>query len=337
MEMIAGRTHHAIPIGDPSAVGEARRHATRLAGELDWGEVDTSRAALVVTELASNLLKHAQRGRLLLASNRASNELEVITLDQGPGIADPARCMGDGYSTGSSPGSGLGAVKRLSQSFDLHSSVPQGTVAVARLRPASVPLLPKGRIEVGALCLPAPSESVSGDAWCACFDGARAALSVADGLGHGPDAQEAALAAMAVFGRQPFTDLRNTLREAHGVLRVTRGAAVTCLILDADEADLRIAGVGNVLARVISGVYDRTLMVQSGTLGVQIRGLDEVRLPWPEHAIVVVHTDGIESRWKPELLLPVLGRDPALAAGLLMRDHCRGRDDATVVVLRRNN
>jgi hypothetical protein len=91
------------------------------------------------------------------------------------------------------------------------------------------------------------------------------------------------------------------------------------------------------MARLVSGISDRTILTQHGTAGVAVRSVEETQTPWPEHALLVVFSDGIESRWPPELLAPVLGRDPSLAAALLVRDHCRGRDDATVAVLRRKD
>jgi len=111
------------------------------------------------------------------------------------------------------------------------------------------------------------------------------------------------------------------------------------MLLQADAAAgvVRSAGAGNVMARLVSGVSDRTLLCQHGTAGLTIRTPEEVSTPWPHHALLMVFSDGIESRWKPDALAPLLSRDPALAAALLMRDHCRGRDDATVAVLRRKD
>jgi anti-sigma regulatory factor (Ser/Thr protein kinase) len=338
VEVIAGPVHRAFPIGDASRIGEVRRHAAMLADEMGWGDVDSGRLALVVTELATNLLRHAQQGRLLVAARPAAGEVELISIDEGPGVANLDRCMVDGFSTGGSPGTGLGAVRRLAQDFDIHSSVPEGTVAVARVRRNAVPTPRSGdELRVAGICLPAPGETACGDAWSACLDGRRAAVMVADGLGHGPDAARASDAAMQSFQEEPFADLRQGLERAHTELRTTRGAAVCSLRLDAEADSVRGVGAGNVIARVVSGAHDRSMLTQHGTVGVQIRRVEEVATPWPLHALVVVHTDGIESRWSRKLLLPVLGRDPALVAAILMRDHCRGRDDATVVVLRRKD
>ena len=160
-------------------------------------------------------------------------------------------------------------------------------------------------------------------------------MMVADGLGHGPDAAEAAEAALGVFAEDPLAGPRALLDRTHAQLRSTRGAAVMLLHADTVAGSVRSAGAGNVVGRLVSGTSDRTILTQNGTAGVTVRTAEEVRNEWPPHALLVVCSDGIETRWRPELLAPVLGRDPTLAAALLVRDHCRGRDDATVAVVRR--
>lgn len=334
--MIFGTFHAVFPMGDPSRVGEARRHAAQLADECDLGEVEAGRLAIVVTELATNLVRHATRGRLWMSCRRARREVEVIAVDEGPGIPDVERSLGDGFSTGGTPGTGLGAVRRLAQHFDLYTHVPEGTVIVARVRAAGVPEHDAAAC-AGAVSLAAPGETVCGDGWGFALSGDRAAVMVADGLGHGPDAAEASEAALRAFADGPLAGPRQLLQHTHQSLRRTRGAAVMVLDADAGTGTIRSAGAGNVMARLVSGVTDRTLLGQHGTAGITIRTPEEATIPWPPHAMLVVYSDGIESRWKAETLGPLLGRDPTLAAAVLARDHCRGRDDATVAVLRRKD
>jgi anti-sigma regulatory factor (Ser/Thr protein kinase) len=335
--MILGRFHALFPIEDASRVGEARRHAATLADECGLDEVEAGQLAIAVTELATNLVRHAKNGRMLITARPERREVEVIGIDDGPGIADVDRSMGDGYSTGGSPGTGLGALRRLTRDFDLHSQVPEGTVSVARVRGAAGQAPDDAAFSVGAISIAVRGERVCGDSWGFAMEGNRAALMVADGLGHGPDAAEASQAAIAVFAENPLGDLRQLLQETHARLRSTRGAAVMVLHADVGAGTIRSVGAGNVMGRLVSGVSDRAILCQHGTAGVTIRTPEETSTPWPPHALLVVFSDGIESRWKPEPLMPVLGRDPALAAGLLVRDHCRGRDDATVAVLRRKD
>jgi len=334
--MILGAFHAAFPMEDASRVGEARRHGAQLAHECGLDDVAAGRLALVVTELATNLVRHADRGRLLLSARPGGSVVEIIAIDEGPGIADIERSLGDGFSTGGTPGTGLGAVRRLARQFDLHSSAPGGTVIVARVGADDGPE-PAHAVCTGAVSLSAPGERVCGDGWGFALQGDVAAMVVADGLGHGPDAAEAAAAALEAFAEDPLASPRVLLERTHRRLRSTRGAAVMLLQADAAAGVVRCAGAGNVVGRIVSGVTDRTLLSQHGTAGVTIRTPEETTLPWPEHALLVVCSDGIETRWKADAIAPVLGRDPALAAALLMRDHCRGRDDATVAVLRRKN
>lgn len=347
--MSSGFQHAAFPMEDASRVGEARRHAVQLAHECGFDDVEAGRVAIVVTELANNLVRHARQGCLWIAGRTRPCGVEVVAVDRGPGIVDVARALGDGYSTGGTPGTGLGAVRRLSQEFDMHSVPGQGTVTVARLRPATArPTFGdpshdlshepsrEPSLRVAALALTAPGETLCGDGWAFATDGERVSAIVADGLGHGPDAHEAASKALETFGRDPFAAPRRLITDIHAALRSTRGAAVTVAQADASQQSVRSSGVGNVVARLVSGTTDRTLLGQHGTAGVTIRTPDETVTPWPQHALLVMCSDGIESRWKAEGLMPVLGHDPSIVAALLARDHCRGRDDATVLVLRRN-
>lgn len=330
----AGTPHALFPMGDASRVGEARRHAAELAAQAGLDDTSAGRLALVVTELGNNLVRHARGGRLLIAARRQGQpEIEVLALDDGPGIADTARALADGFSTAGTPGTGLGAVRRLASDFDLHSEPGVGTVLLARVRPEGL----RGPVQAlrwGAVALCAPGETACGDAWALAQDGQRAAVLLADGLGHGRYAAEAAQAAVEQFARAPFAPLPEQLERMHAALRVTRGAAASLLLLEPEQ--LQLAGVGNIATRLLSGTYDKSLLTQHGTLGVQARKFDTLRVDWPAHAVAVLHSDGVQSRWPGTALAPLLGRDPALMAAWLVRGHLRGRDDATVVVLQRS-
>ncbi|MDQ7988543.1 MAG: ATP-binding protein/SpoIIE family protein phosphatase [Candidatus Dactylopiibacterium sp.] len=337
MEVILGTHHVVFPVEESSRIGEARRHAVRLAQTLGFDETRVGRVALVVTELGTNLLKHAREGQLLIAARQhASAGIEILSVDRGPGMRDVAQSLRDGYSTAGSPGTGLGAISRLADDFDLHSSETDGTLIVARLH-GEAPAPGRPAFASGVIAVCAPGETVCGDGWGIALDGSRAALLVADGLGHGPDAHEAAQAAVGVFAAAPFGGLREALETAHVRLRMTRGAALSTVIVDGQGGSIQSAGAGNVLVRLVSGTSDRTLLSQHGTVGVQIRHVEVIQSEWPEHASVIMHSDGLLTRWPGSAIRALLGRDPSLTAALLWRDYSRKRDDVTVAVLRRRN
>jgi hypothetical protein len=160
---------------------------------------------------------------------------------------------------------------------------------------------------------------------------------VADGLGHGPQAAEASQAATAIFGVDPLAPPSQVLGRVHLGLKATRGAAVALAQIDLAGEAIVFAGVGNVTARLISGVQDRTLVCQNGTAGMQIRTVQDVRHPWTAHSLLVMHSDGIASRWSLAEAPELLQHHPAVIAAWLMRDHRRHRDDATAVVIRRRH
>src|SRR6476661_2431078 len=127
----------AIAVTDTSQVGEARRQVRQAAADADFNETDRETAALITTELATNLARHAQQGEIhVRCVNGADNRwLEIMALDRGPGMSNVARCLEDGFSTAGTAGQGLGATRRLSTEFDIHSNQPAGTIVLARVNP----------------------------------------------------------------------------------------------------------------------------------------------------------------------------------------------------------
>jgi anti-sigma regulatory factor (Ser/Thr protein kinase) len=331
--------HLDVHVTEPSQVGAARRAALRLCLNHGFDEATCGRVALLVTELGTNLARHATRGRLLICCRPTDEgaQLEILSIDSGPGMADVARCLRDGYSSGNTPGTGFGAVQRLSTDFSVYSVAGKGTVILSRVWVPSSRAkagLPPSRFAHAGICLAAPGEVVSGDAWEISVVGDKARIAVADGLGHGPDAAAAAEMAMAAF-RESTGSPAAMLEQAHPRMRATRGAAVAMADLDATAGTLRFAGAGNIAGRMISGVEDRSLMSQHGTVGVQIRKIQDVDYAWSPHALIVLHSDGLTSRWSLGEAPGLIQCDPAVVAGWLVREHTRGRDDVTVVVVSR--
>ena len=160
---------------------------------------------------------------------------------------------------------------------------------------------------------------------------------VADGLGHGERAAEASRAATAVFRTDPFSMPSQLLGRVHLGLKGTRGAAVSIARIDLEEETITFCGVGNVAGRIVSGLQDRTLVSQNGTAGVQIRSVQDMRQAWTAHTMLVMHSDGIAGRWNLDEAPGLLQHHPVLVAAWLIRGHCRGRDDVTVVVVRQRS
>ncbi|HEX3475946.1 MAG TPA: ATP-binding protein, partial [Kofleriaceae bacterium] len=174
-------------------VGAVRRRLVGLAGEAGLDETRAGDAALIATELASNVLKHARHGGALVGQARAGDRrgVAIAAWDRGPGMNLEA-CLRDGMSTAGTRGAGLGAARRLATRFDAFTPPGGGSVVTATVLPPGPP--PGARFAIGGVCVPYPGLTVCGDAWDAHVDGDRATLIACDGLGHGDGAAAAAAA-----------------------------------------------------------------------------------------------------------------------------------------------
>jgi anti-sigma regulatory factor (Ser/Thr protein kinase) len=325
-----------VPVAEKSQVGEARRAAVRVAEEAGLSETDCGKVAIVITELANNLARYAREGRLFvqaLPTIGGPTAIEIVSVDRGPGMADVDRCLEDGFSTGGTPGNGLGAVRRLSVEFDIDSGLEVGTVIVSRVGSSPVAGT-RRRFQWAAASVPAPRETVCGDTWRVDQREDEIRVMIADGLGHGPLAHEAAEAAGAAFDDAPSGGPKGFLQTAHPKLRSTRGAAVAAGWASASAGTFAYAGVGNIAGTLLTATERRGLVSQNGTLGAQIRTVHQQEYPWPAGWLLVMHSDGIQSRWTLDHRPGLFPRHPAVIAAVLLRDFARGPDDATVLVVR---
>lgn len=329
-----------IPVGDLSRVGEARRAAEVIARACGLDEKARGAVALIVTEAATNLARHARDGIMLLRDTTACGlaGLEMVAVDSGPGMNDLTRFFADGYSTGGTAGAGLGAMRRQAHELDVYSVPGQGTVVVARVF-AREPHRDDDRhalLNVGAVCVPLDGEAACGDGWAVKQDNDRAIILLVDGLGHGPNAAEAADVAINNFKAISERSPMEIVRALHEALRATRGAAVAVAEVQRDpknkRVDVRLCGVGNTVSALVGPEgTSSALPSMNGTAGLQASALREFVQPWEAGAMFVMHTDGITTRWRADAYPGVLHHDPAVLASVLHRDASRKRDDATVL------
>ncbi len=323
-----------IAVREETEVGTARRAAARMASEAGLSESDSGSLALVVTEAAMNIARYGGGGSIILSDLRARgrNFIEMIAVDKGRGISDMTRALSDGYSTGGTPGKGLGAIRRMSGEFDLWSAPSLGTVLVARV-PVSKRESESGS-NSGVVCTAIHGESVCGDAWL--IESLREGLiiAVADGLGHGRDAAIAADAALDVVRRRKASSLADIFDFSSRALRATRGAALQVVKINLQSNTITSAGVGNISTSVSTHAQSKSLPSQPGIVGHQMPRVREQVIPWASDSMLVMHSDGVSARWKLETYPGLRARDPALTAAVLHRDFARTRDDATVLTYR---
>ncbi len=327
-------------------VGQVRRHVLEVAQLLGADETRSGAAAIVASELATNLLKHGQGGEIILLQVKEPiSSLEILALDKGPGMVNVSACLRDGYSTAGSAGTGLGAVQRMAKQFQIQSQPGKGTALWVSLslgseaphQGQSAPRDKARAFETSGVSLAVRGEELCGDSWDVSYSGTGMRVVVADGLGHGPFAEEASREAIAIFRQNPSAGPVLAMRQMHDALTKTRGAAASMAAIEHSEGQLRMAGIGNVLMRLHRASGSKTLAGDNGTLGAAIRRVNEINLPWEEDSLLIIHSDGIGSHWNLNDYPGLIRRHPGLIAGVLYRDYNRAHDDATVVVVRRQD
>lgn len=320
-----------VPITDDSSIGEARRQGQLAAQRLGFDEVKVGEFALLATEVSRNVLRHAGGGHAIIfgCKNESGPVARILALDNGPGIADVMKAMEDGYSTAGTMGAGLGAMRRIAGSLEIFTA-SQGTIVFLELAENT----PVNSLQIAGLAVPYPGERVCGDAWTYRQDGDRTVLMLVDGLGHGWQAAEAAQEAVSTFRKCGDRPPREILERLHDSLKKTRGAAAGIAEIRSSEKTITYAGVGNTVAVVLGTRVSRTFVSHNGTLGLAAPRIQEFRADWPEGGILVMHSDGLQSKWDLSSYSGLLARHSAVIAGALFRDFRRQRDDASVVVVK---
>lgn len=298
---------------------------------------------IVVAELVSNLLKFGERNRELLwktVLHKGEAGIEILALDKGPGIGSVSQALEDGFSTSSTAGEGLGAIQRQSDFFELYSQPGQGTVVLSRLF-ANEAFSQRGRpFHFAALSVAKPSEKLCGDGYFIEYEPERQLFNVLilDGLGHGVGAYEAAQAALEAYAALPKDSPNHILREIHQQIKKTRGAVAMALKYNFKEEVLSYCGVGNIAGKTMSYNTVKNFSSFNGIVGhVMSSRIHDQEITWERGNLLLIHSDGLISRWDMTKYVQIQKYDPAILAACLYRDFSRGNDDTTIIVSKHPN
>ena len=175
--------------------------------------------------------------------------------------------------------------------------------------------------------------SVSGDAYLVQENGAGLLVCLADGLGSGPAAAEAAQTAVdwvSVHSKSPLSQL---MQGCHEAIRHTRGAALALLRLDTAARELTFAGVGNVEFHAWSAEPMRPISYP-GIVGSRLPSVREFRFSLSPGDLVMLHTDGVSRRFATAGLVERnVGASPQHLVDTISDQYAKRNDDATLIVL----
>ena len=322
----------SISIQEQTDVAEARRRAADRAARLGFNEVTIGRISIAVTEAATNLLKHAGGGEILIgpAAGRGRPGMQLLALDKGSGIRNLPASLRDGYSTSGTAGTGLGAISRVSSTFDIYTEPGRGTVVAATVYPEG-----EQPLAIGGLSVAMAGELECGDGWAVWSAGELTSIFMCDGLGHGAQAAAATELALATFRRHAERSAGDVVEYVHQALRSTRGAAIAVAELDHRQHSLRFCGIGNISATIVKPEGEGQHLVSlAGIAGHVMRRVQPFAYDWPPGSLLVMYSDGIGTRWSLAASNGLASRRADVIAAVLYRDHRRPRDDASVVVAR---
>lgn len=315
-----------VPIQDLSQVALARRTANELASAAGLDEQRRSAVNVVTVELANNILQHAGSGQLLFHYVQATGAFDIMAIDHGAGMLNVERCIEDGFSTRSTPGLGLGAVRRFATRFGAYSTPTRTTVVTARM--AELMAEP----DFSVICTAMHGETLSGDGWGVSLDGCSFCL--VDGLGHGMLAADAAKVAVEIFQKHPGASPEAALEKMHAAMRATRGAAAAVAKINPEARTLDFAGIGNISCVLMRHGKSQNLVSHNGTLGHQVRRVQQFSYPYEHNDLLLMHTDGLTAQPKLGIPASLLSQPPNVIAPFLFSEQLRGRDDATLLVNR---
>lgn len=319
-----------IQVSERTHVAFARREAARLVEALGLAPEAGDRVALGITELATNLLKHAGEGTLLLRPLESGAGVEILSVDRGPGIQDSVTSMKDGTSTAGSLGLGLGSVERLSDEFSLYSYPGNGTVVLSRIgEKGASPETPT----FGVVCFPKRGEEWCGDGWFARLEEERLVTAVFDGSGHGTLAAQATHQAVTALQKASSQSLSDQSRLIHEAVRQTRGCAGTLVSWNGNTGRGTFLSVGNVRGRIATETTSRGLVNDPGIWGVGLLQSQVRALPL-QAGLLVLHSDGISTRWKLPAWEGLINQHPAIVAAVIYRECLNSHDDSCILVVR---
>lgn len=328
-------THISFTANDRSYFSLIKKEIHRIALDAGISQERINKVDLVVAEMTSNLYKYGEEGEILVGmfSNNGSPYIEIICLDSGPGMVNPARMIQDGMSTSKTLGMGLGSMKRLSDTFELYSLVGWGTIVLSRIFIHPEKAKPNNGMIIRPIVVAKPGETYSGDGFAFKKTDNYVKIMLADGLGHGPEANKATNEAEAAFRVFPDYSPTETLRFIHQTIKKTRGAVITIVGYEFASKTWSATGVGNIAARMIGPTTFRNHMAYNGIVGHNIpNSMSEQQYPGDLFNQVMLCSDGIRTRIDLQKYPQINKYDLSVLAAAIYKDHARKTDDMSVVI-----
>lgn len=332
--------HKAYKVADRSYFALLKKEIHTLAVSAGFSEGRVGEIDIIVSEMVTNLVKHAGEGQVWvkLIEQGSTQGIEIISVDNGPGMSDVSRMVADGVSTTNTLGHGLGAMKRLADVFQIYSQKEWGTVILVRIFEKALPYRKKLPVaEISSVVLPKPGEDACGDGFFFTQTKDFIRLFLGDGLGHGPDAAHAVQTAGNAFLASEMTDPVEIIRYLHPAVKKTRGLVGTVAVFDVKARGWRICGVGNISTKIISPSSLKNHLSYNGIIGLNVpKTLNVQEMAYEKGQQVILCSDGIKSKWDIVRYPAITRYDLSIVAATIIKDFARLTDDMSVAACKLN-
>jgi len=324
-----------IEINEQSHLILAQKRTIKMTIIIGFNQVIGEEIAIVARELASNLYKHAKGGKLILKpiNNGSRKGIQITSIDNGPGIPNVNLALTDGYSTGGSLGFGLGIINRTMDDLII-KSIRTGTEIITKKYIRKKSSIHKCPLVIGAVSRPHPQFKTNGDAFIIKHWDKSVLVGVIDGLGHGQSAHRAAQAARNYVMAHYDQQLRDIFRGTDRACRATRGVVMALARFDWGQSKITLGSVGDILIRVINSPKKMSFIIRRGIIGVRAPNPVITERFWGNDNILVLHSDGISSKWRWKDFSHLKNEDPEMLAQRIIHVFGKDIDDATILVVK---
>lgn len=331
--------HKLYKVPDRSYSNIVKKEVHKFAVTLGFTPTRLAETDIIISEMLTNLNKHTPEGELLVKPVQCYNNItgiEILSIDNGKGIENLSEMMKDGKSTKGTLGQGLGAIRRLSDDFDIYTQSEWGTIVLSRIYiTRKTEITSKPTVLINTLMLSKYGEDFCGDGWKYYKQGASYKLIALDGLGHGPEAHKASKKAVKEFSEIRDASPAETIKVLHRKIRDTRGSVGMIFHIDTINNLIAYAGLGNISAKILSHNLSKNLVSYNGIIGHTIPNTIHTNTtPWHPDDILIIYSDGLKSRWDLAQFPNLLQHDGSIIAAALHKDFSRHRDDLLIIVLK---
>lgn len=332
--------HIFLKANDRSYFSLLKKEIHALAIEAGFKDKKIAEIDIIVAEMASNLVKHAGGGDLLvkILTDPKRPGLEIISLDNGPGMADANRMMTDGLSTQQTLGIGLGTINRLADVFQVYSMKGWGTILLVRvfLQPDKQEQT-QTAAEIRSIVFAKPGEQYCGDRFFHKVSREYIQLFLGDGLGHGEGAADAVEQAGACFFQEFQSDPVQIIRSMNLSVKKTRGLVGTAAVFDRKSKSWQLCGVGNISTKASSPIAARQHLSYNGIIGLNVpRTLNAQPILHDRGQLIIMCSDGIRTRWDHLKYTGIYRYDLSVLAAAIVKDFGRFTDDTSVAICKIN-